>query len=191
MFAKLEFGITSTDRRISTRRCAGLTFVELLVTVGLVSLFATTIVGLSVSTTRSFAEISNYVELDHFNRVALDHLNRDIRQVNYLMTFETNRLTFMDNDGQPVVFEYSPSDRMLVRKKTNATTLLLRECDALQFSIFQRVPLANSYDLIPATEVTNCKVVSINWRCSRSVLGVKANTENAQAAKIVIRNKQN
>jgi len=34
-------------------------------------------------------------------------------------------------------------------------------------------------------------VVAVNWRCSRTVLGVKANTENAQAAKIVIRNKQN
>ena len=191
MFAALEFKITSTNRRIRTRRRAGLTFVELMVTLGLVSLFTTAIVGLSVSTSRSFAEISNYVELDHFNRVALDHLNRDIRQVNYLMAFETNRLTFMDNDGQPVVFEYSPSDRMLARKKNNVTTLLLRECDSLKFSIYQCVPLANTYDLVPATEVTNCKVVSVSWRCSRSVFGVKANTENAQAAKIVIRNKQN
>ena len=191
MFAALDFRITSTNLHMRTHRCAGLTFVELMVTMGLISLFATAIIGLSVSTTRSFAEISNYVELDHFNRVALDHLNRDIRQVNYLTAFATNRLTFMDNDGQPVVFEYSPSDRMLVRKKTNATTLLLRECDALQFSIYQCVPLANTYDLIPATEVTNCKVVAMNWRCSRTVLGVKANTENAQAAKIVIRNKQN
>lgn len=191
MFAKLDFRITSTDRRIRTRRCAGLTFVELMVTLGLVSLFTTAIVGLSVSTSRSLAEISNYVDLDHFNRVALDHLNRDIRQVNYLTAFETNRLTFMDNDGQPVVFEYLPADRMLARKKTNVTTLLLRECDALQFSIYERAPLANTYNLVPATEVTNCKVVGVNWRCSRSVLGVKANTENAQAAKIVIRNKQN
>jgi hypothetical protein len=161
-----------------------------MVALGIVSLFAIAIVGLSVSTGRSFAEISNYVELDHFNRVALDHLNRDIRQVDYLTTFETNRLRFMDYDGQPVIFEYSPSDRMLVKIKNASTNLLLRECDSLQFAIYQRTPLKNSYDLIPPAEVTNCKVVSVTWSCSRSVLGVKANTEIAQAAKIVIRNKQ-
>jgi len=153
-------------------------------------LFSTAILGLSVSTGRSFAEISNYVELDHFNRVALDHLNKDIRQVDYLVAFATNRLEFMDYDGQPVVFEYSPADRMLVKKKNGKTTLLLRECDALRFAAFQRCPIEKSYDLIPITEVTNCKVVSVSWSCSRTVFGVKANTENAQAAKIVIRNKQ-
>lgn len=189
MFAALDSRIISTDPR--TRHGSGLTLVELLVAVAILSLFAIAIVGLSVNTSRSFAEISNYAELDHFNRVALDHLSRDIRQVNYLTDFATNRLTFMDNDGQPIVFEYSPADRILTRKKTNVTTLLLRECDALQFSIYERVPLANTYDLIPATEVTNCKVVNVSWQCSRTVFGVKANTENAQAAKIVIRNKQN
>jgi len=60
----------------------------------------------------------------------------------------------------------------------------------MQFAMFQRSPLTNSYNLIPATDPTNCKVVSITWNCSRSILGMRANTEAAQAAKIVLRNKQ-
>ena len=33
-----------------------------------------------------------------------------------------------------------------------------------------------------------CKLVSVSWRCSRTILGQKVNTESVQTAKIVIRN---
>ena len=60
----------------------------------------------------------------------------------------------------------------------------------MQFTLYQRSPVTNSFDLVPVTEATNCKVISITWTCSRSLLRLKANTEAAQASKIVIRNKQ-
>ena len=33
-----------------------------------------------------------------------------------------------------------------------------------------------------------CKLVDLNWRCSRQILQQKVNTESVQTAKIVIRN---
>jgi len=182
----------SPARRSGSHRRFTLAFtlVEALIVMAIASIFITVMVSMSLTTGRSFAEIVNYVDLDHNNRLALDNLSREIRQVSFLSSFDPASVTFMDNDGQPVTYQYSSSNRSLTRTKNGTSTLLLNECDSLQFSMYQRAPLTNSYDLIPVTEVTNCKVIGINWTCSRSLFGRRANTEPAQAAKIVLRNKQ-
>jgi len=161
-----------------------------MVAVALTSIFMTVMVSISLSTGRSFAEIVNYVDLDHINRLAIDNLSREIRQVKFLTSFDPARLTFVDNDNQQLTYEFSPTDRCLTRTKDDVTSLVLSDCDSLQFAMFQRTPLTNSYNLIPVTEATNCKVISITWSCSRSLFGRRANTESAQVARIVLRNKQ-
>jgi hypothetical protein len=67
---------------------------------------------------------------------------------------------------------------------------LISQCDQLQFAIFQRTPISNKTDLIPVNQLTNCKVVSVTWSCSRKMFGLTKNTEQGQSAKIVIRNKK-
>jgi len=172
------------------RRNSALTLIEFIFAMGLTGIFAFAIVSISLTSGRSFAEIVNYVDLDQGNRTALDNLSKEIRQVKFLTGFATNQLDFIDNDGKPLTYQYSPANRALTRTKNGATTLLLSSCDLFEFGIYQRTPLTNSYDLISVTEPTNCKVVSITWRCSRSLLGIRANTEAAQVSKIVLRNKQ-
>jgi len=161
-----------------------------MIAVGLAALFATVLVSITLTTGRSFAEIVNYVDLDNYNRIALDNISRQVRQVNFLATYDATHLNFIDNDNQPLTYEYVPASGTLTRTKNGATTLLLRGCDSMQFTLYQRSPVTNSFDLVPVTEATNCKVISITWTCSRSLLRLKANTEAAQASKIVIRNKQ-
>ena len=175
---------------ISRRTRSGITLIEFVFAMGLTSIFATALVAISVTTGRSFAEMVNYVELDQNNRTALDNLSKEMRQVSFLSSYDTNHLVFIDNDGQQLTYEYSPSGRCLTRTKNGATTLLLNGCDSMKFDLYQRSPDTNTYDLIAVTEATNCKVVTITWSCSRSLLRVRANTEPAQAAKIVLRNKQ-
>jgi hypothetical protein len=65
--------------------------------------------------------------------------------------------------------------------------MLLTNVDFLSFQIFQRNPVAGTYDTYPTSSATNCKLVSVSWICSRSILGSKLNTESVQTAKIVIR----
>jgi len=156
----------------------------------LTTIFATAIVSITVTTGRSFAEMVNYVELDQNNRSALDNLSREIRQVNFLTSYNPSRLDFIDNDGQPLTYEYSTNSRALTRTKNGSTKLVLSGCDSFQFGIFQRNPITNSYDLIPVTEPTNCKVVTATWNCSRTLFGFRANNEPAQVSRIVLRNKQ-
>lgn len=168
----------------------GLTLVEFLVALGLVGILAAVLVALSVNTGRSFAAMVNYVDLDAYNRVALDYMSRELRQVKFLSKYETNRLTFVDNDGHVLSYEYHPEGRRLIRTKDGSITTLISDCDSLNFGVYERVPLAGSFDLLPAATATNCKVISIQWSCSRRLFGLKSNTEDAQVSHIVLRNKQ-
>ena len=91
----------SFNRRTDSR-ASGFTLAEMLVAIGVSSLIVVTILILTVSTGRSFAEMVNYVDLDHYNRVALDMMTRDLRQARYLESFGSNSMRFVDKDGQPL-----------------------------------------------------------------------------------------
>ena len=69
---------------------------------------------------------------------------------------------------------------------------ILTGCDYVRFDLFQKNPTTVAYDpnfnYLPA-QPTDCKVVQLNWVCSRSLLGFKANTTVMQSGKIMIRKK--
>src|SRR6185436_14357189 len=188
MFAALECKTTSIKRQRRFHQRSGLSLVELVIGVGLTGIAATALLILSSSTGRSLAELANYVDLDHYNRVALDNLTRELRQVRYLNTYSSNSVTCTDKDGSQLSYVYSPIDRTLTRTKAGFSTRLLEQCDRLNFSIYQRTPQSNRYDLIGTSAITNCKVITVTWSCSRSMFGRKVNTEQGQTARIVIRN---
>ncbi len=180
--------ITSTDQRRASRRSA-FTLVEALVSLGIGSLLLLVICSLSFYSSRSFAAMANYADLDNVSRNALDIMTRDIRQVSRLVSFTTNVVRFEDFDGGTLTFTYSPTARTLTRNRNGNVEVLLTECDRLSFSIFQRNPIGGTYDQYPASESAPslCKLVQVNWTCSRQIFGKKVNTESVQTAKIVIR----
>jgi Tfp pilus assembly protein PilW len=165
----------------------GFTLVEFMVTVGIGSIIFLAVASLSLYTGRSFAGISNYLELDRESRNALDTITRDIRQVNFLDSFTTNRLIFEDSDRKPLIFHYDPNNKVFYKVKDGVTNVLLRGCDELVIRIYQRNPVPGSYDLIPTTNAVLCKAVDISWVCTRKVLNGLINTESIQTARVVIR----
>lgn len=169
------------------RRIAGLSIIETMVGMMIGGTAMAVMCAATFYSGRSFAALSNYVDLDADSRNALDTLTREVRQANYLVAGTTNRLEFNDHDGQPLVYEYVPSGKLLLRSKGGQNTVLLRECDELTFSMFQRNPVGGTYDQYPSATATNAKVVQVTWTCSRKILGNTANTESVQSAKIVIR----
>jgi hypothetical protein len=185
----MESKITSTDPRRRPAR-AGVTLVEFVISMGITAIVALALVAISMTTGRSLSEMFNYIDLDHYNRIALDTMTRDLRQVRYLSSYQTNAVSFMDQYSNTLSFVYSPTNRLLTRVSGGKTNTLLRDCDFLRFGIYQRTPQSNSWNLYTASELTNCKVVSVSWSCSRSMFGLKANTEQGQTARIIIRNKK-
>jgi Tfp pilus assembly protein PilW len=172
------------------RRDSGATLVEFLMAVGLSGIIAGALLILAVSTGRSIAEMVNYVDLDHHNRLALDNMTREVRQVRTITALTSNSVTFLDKNGTTVRYSYSPSDRALSRISGGTTQTLIDQCDRLNFAAYQRTPASNTYNLISTSTITNTKAITVTWSCSRRTFGFRANTEQGQTAKIVIRNKK-
>jgi Tfp pilus assembly protein PilW len=160
---------------------------EALMAVGVTALIMTTVAAVTLVSARSFAALVNYSELDADNRVAIDHLTRDLRECNRVTGCTTNTLTLEDSDGFTLTYTYSAGAKTLTRTKSGVSTALLTGCDQLAFWLGQRNPVGGSYDVFPAATPATAKVVNVSWLCSRSILGMIANTESVQTARIVIR----
>src|SRR5688572_1089148 len=189
MFAAAECKTTFT-RRQRRRSCAGLSLIELVISLFLGVMAGTAVLILSVHTGRSFAEIVNYVDLDHSSRIALDTMTRELRQVRQLTSFSPTALTFEDKDGIPLSYVYSPVDRILRRIKGTETTEILKQCDKVAFAMYQRTPLDKDYKLITTTSPATCKAITVTWNSSRTILGANISAKQSQTTKIVIRNKK-
>jgi Tfp pilus assembly protein PilW len=178
----------TTSTRRARQRSAGFSIAETWIALGLTMLLVLATVSFTMYTGRSFAGLGNYVDLEMYSQKALDQMTRDIRQTKYLSAFATNQLVFQDSDDTPLSFTYSPTARTLVRAKGGASTVLLRECDYMCFSNFIRNPIPQTDGQYPVSlSVSNTKLISVTWVCSRTVTGTKLNTESVQTAKIVIR----
>lgn len=184
----------SLQLRRTCRSRGGFTLTELSMAMAVSGVILTALLSFTVYAARSFAAMDNYVDLEQKSQNALDTMTRNIRQTRALSGFTTrqvngqtvtNSLTFIDEDGTPLRYNYA--ENVLLQTKGGVTSMLLTNVDFLTFQIFQRNTVANTYDQFPAGNVALCKLVSVSWICSRSVLGSRMNTESVQTAKIVIR----
>ena len=153
--------------------------------IGMIAIGA--LASLSLYSGRAFAGLMNYTDLENTSRTALDLMTKEIRQTLLVTTYTTNTIVFTDYDGQPLSYNFNPTNQTLVRTKAGVSTTLLTGCNSLEFSIYQRNGITGTFDQYPASSVTNTKVVKVSWLCKRSILDTKLNTESVETAKIVIR----
>jgi hypothetical protein len=180
-----------------------MTLVELLIaiTIGLIVLTAAGIIWIFVL--QSFVAAGNYADLDAKSRMAVDVMMAEIREASGVVGFQNNgsnswlSVTNSLEANSKITYSWDSGSRMLVRQKTGEPDrAYLTECDAWNFQLFQRTPHPSGvYVFYPATNVygtndlTIAKLINMNWRCSRTILGQKRNTENVQTAQVVLRNK--
>jgi len=81
---------------------SAVTLVELLVAISITTIVALAVIEFTIYTSRSFAGIMNYIELESQSRTALDKMVKEIRQVNcltdYTNTSSLKRISFEDYD---------------------------------------------------------------------------------------------
>lgn len=167
-------------------RTGAFTLVELMLSMGIAGLVASVVLPLMLYSSRSFAVMANYTELNGDSVNALDQLTRDIRQVVSLTSFATNQISMDDGTNGTLTFKFSTTNT-LVRIQGSQSRVLLRGVDYGKFSIYQRTTISNSWDQYTATDAADCKAIEVQWKCSRQVAGVSLTTENDQSARIVIR----
>ena len=153
---------------------------------------------------RSSIALNNYTDLDTKSRYALDIISRELRDATAVTDFQTNGtinwLTVTNSvQGATVTFTYNSNQRTVTMAKTGQQTLTpLTECDRWSIGLYQRTPWVTPTNVIfyPATnnmgalDKSLCKLVSLSWKCSRTIMAQKVNTESVQAAQIVLRSKQ-
>lgn len=186
--------------QIRHRTIAAFTLIEMLVAVALSVLVMASMMGLYTSGTISFIAMGNYQNLDAKSYSALDLISREIRNSSVLLSNTPNQsLTLYNNyalngAGQTTKIIYDPSSGTVIMTRTGQKIVsLLTGCDQFSFQLYSRAPNTASFTtnivFTPATDASDCKMIQISWKCSRSVRGSKLNTESVQTAQIVLRNK--
>lgn len=151
-------------------------------------LVAFALVSIAIFSSRSFAAYANYVELNEANRLAMDMITRDLRECMRVTGATTSSLTLEDTDGTLIHYAHNATAKTVTRRKGTADPkVILSGCESLRFRLLQRNPINGTYDVYPSATPATAKVVDVAWNCYREILGVKANTENVQTARIVIR----
>ncbi len=172
---------------LKRRRALAMTLVEMLIAVGIGSVVMAAVASLSFYTARSMAAMSNYADLDRQSRNALDQMTLKIRSASRLTSFNTTNVTFLYN-GQTLTYSYSSGTKRLTETLGTQASVLLEDCNQLQFSMFQRNVISNSFNQYTTTTTNDAKSIIVTWTCSRSLLGNLINSESVQSARIVIRN---
>src|SRR5688572_10794203 len=175
--------------KIGRKAQAGFSLAETVMAAGIGTLLVLVLINFTMFSTKSFAALFNYVDLDDVNRIAMDRVTRDVRQANRVKSSTATTLLLEDADGVELSYVYSPYTRVLVRTKAGSPAeTILSECDRLVFDVRQRNPVAGSYDVYPVLKSPDsAKVVNVSWSCSRKIMGRIENTESVQTARIVIR----
>ncbi len=169
-----------------------MTLIEILVATGLGGLVLGVAMTLNSYTARSFAAMANYVNLDQMSRSALDQMSREIRQADKLTSYSPTRLDFRmidPNSGavSTLTYSYGTTTKTLTRAFNGQITVLLKELQNLEFKMYQRTIVSNSWEQYQVTDPNLCKLVHLNWTCSRKLLGRSINSESVQSARVVMR----
>src|SRR5438552_3830059 len=137
----MEFRTISSTRPKHRPGSRAFTLLEFLIAMALGGGIGTVIVALTMYTGIDFACLANYADLDCSTLNAMDLVTRELRAANGVTALSTNSITFNTDTGIPVTYSYSSASRTFTRTQGGTSTVILRECDALQFSSYQRTPI--------------------------------------------------
>jgi hypothetical protein len=176
---------------------AGFTLVEAMIAVGIGGLVMAVVASMSIYSARTFSAMSNYVDLDVHSRYALDVIAREVRQATAVVAAGTNgsvsyvTLTNVDTAASIRVAWNMDRATLSLQKTDQPEKVVLTGCDRWKVWFYNRAPNVSSTNLSfnQVTDLTTCKLMNMSWKCSRTIMGSKMNTESVQTAQIVLRNK--
>ena len=177
----------------------GMTVLELIVASGVGAIVLTILWLLTVFAFRSFAALGNYAELDGTSRRALDLMGYEIRQATHVVGIQNSgnlRWLTVANTNAMVTNTYTWDAGTAVMTwdrwegGTHLSRTNLTGCDMWTIDMYTRAPKTNDGTFNLTSDPKLCKLINMQWKCSRSILGEKVNTETVLTAQLVLRNKQ-
>lgn len=190
-------------------RLLAFSLVELMISLTIWFIVIGAIVALIIISTQNFAATANYVQLNDQSRYAVDIISREIRNATALMDYGTNNpkyilLTNANFGTATRITHYyvtnapdEKTNRLVLTRTSEPDKTLLTGCESFSFSFFTRAPIIATNNIsfgTPTNFISGkidpqfCKIINLNWKCTRSILGSKLNTEVVQTAQVVLRN---
>jgi len=175
------------------------TLVEMMVGVSIFSIASLALMTVFMFSIRSYAAMANYAVLDQKNRQAMDQLTYEIRQakkvVDYTSNATSSSLILTNGAGVQVTYTFDAGNQQVRRDGSDGTSsILLTNCNLLNFSLFMRPPTNGTFDVYPVNMGSNwqqmVKVIQLSWKTSMSVPPAEITSEDIQTARIVIRKQQ-
>ncbi|MDE3098936.1 MAG: prepilin-type N-terminal cleavage/methylation domain-containing protein [Verrucomicrobiota bacterium] len=178
------------------RKHRGFTLVEMTVALAASAMLFLAIIAMTFFTSRSLVMMSNYMDLDQKSRYAVDLIGRDIRNSSALLSYSNGStiksLTLTNATDQTITtITFNAADGTVITTQTGQPALTnLTECDQWNFSLYTRAPqsFTNDVSFSSTTTPSQCKMINLDWKCSRQIVGMKLNTESVQTAQIILRN---
>ncbi|MCS7089375.1 MAG: hypothetical protein RMN51_06465 [Verrucomicrobiota bacterium] len=99
-----------------------------------------------------------------------------------------NSITLSNLDGTLMHIRWDPSRQVVTLERNGQAEVLLSGCDFFRFNISQRNPSNGVFGFYPTSDIRQAKLVDLNWRCQRALMGQLLQTESVQTPRIVIRN---
>ncbi len=148
---------------------------------------------------RNCASLLGYIEMSTESKYALDRMSQQVRNGLGVESCSVTQLTIFipgktGNFKHRMVYSYDQATQKVIetlKKNPGAdqSRTLLTGCTNFSFSVFQRTPISNSFNLYTNAWNTNtAKVVQMQWTCLRRITGDKSSLEDQISAKVVLRN---
>ena len=161
-----------------------------MIALGLSGLLLVVCLSLAFFTSRSIASVTESVDLNARSRHAIDRMGQKIRQASVVTSFSPTAVSLV-YDSRNLTYTWNANNKTLVEVDAGVTNTLLEYCDSLTFALYKRNPTSNSvFNQFPVLTATNeAKVVQVNWRCARNLIGKADGSAEMVSAKFVIRTK--
>src|SRR6516165_8425090 len=107
----------------------GFSLLETMISTALFAVAIAIVMTVYLYSTKTFAMLANYAQLDQNNRVALDKMTRELRGAQTIVTNNANSITLSYPNGTPVTYLFEPNSRALIRESIDGSSILLTNCD--------------------------------------------------------------
>lgn len=180
-----------------------MTLIEVIISASLATIVLTMAMILYMFGLRSFGSMGNYAEMDGQSRQSLDRMMREIRASSMVVGIQntgTKKWIKLVSLPPPTVpgasavtnlFTWNSITGNLIWDQTGeASKTILKGCDQWDFSMYQRTPQTNGgWKFTETSNQTICKLINMSWKCSRTNIIKKMNSESMVSAQVVLRNK--
>ena len=171
------------------RTASGFTLIELMVSTALGAIAMAFVMSVTLYTGRSIASLTDSVHLSNDSRAVIDRMSQKIREAEEVTAYSTNSIT-VDTGGTNLTYSFLADERMLIEIENNVTNVLLDNCKSLQFDLYKRNPITNSFEQFPSTDtLSEAKLVRVAWTSESIQIGKGKGSSELMSSKIVLRSK--